>query len=293
MSNMKKYLLLILPLIFSLFYGCSSQSKDSLKPKVLVSIPPYIYFVEKIAGDFVSVSSLAPEGSNPHLFEPNPRQIQDVYDSKVWIRLGESFEKKIASTLSYHHKNLIVVNLSETVPLLRQEAEHKCKCHHHEEAMDLHIWMSPSLAKLQAAAIKDALLQAFPDQEENFLKNFAILVDELDQLHIAISKKLAPFKNQSLIVSHPAFGYFCEEFGLKQISIEVEGKDPRPKDIEKVVETSTHSCARLVLIQEQYNNKGALAIAEKLQLPWYSVDPYSKDYPKTLNDITYQLSLAQ
>ena len=90
-------------------------------------------------------------------------------------------------------------------------------------------------------------------------------------------------------MSHPAFGYFCRDFELEQISIEVEGKEPRPQDISSVLERAAKASVRLVLIQEQYNNKGALAIASNMDIPTFCTDPYSSNYKQTLLDITSQI----
>ncbi len=292
---MQKYLItLILSLFIPFFTGCSSKDPSSSKPRVLVSIPPYIYFVKKIAGDLVEVSTLAPEGSNPHLFEPTPKQIQEVYGSTVWIKLGESFEHKISETLHKNHKNLIIVDLSQHIPLSDEPHEHRCSCchHTHNEARDLHLWMSPILAKKQAISICQALQEAVPEHGEIFKGRLEIFLTELDQLHSTIEEQLKPFAKQAIIVSHPAFGYFCEDFGIKQISIETEGKEPRPHDISKVLQSVENTLVKLVLIQEQYNNKGALAIANQLELPVCNIDPYSTRYDEMLLKISDQIAKA-
>ena len=287
----KSYLFLITALFIPLFSSCSSNSAAPTKPRVLVSIPPYLYFVEKIAGDVVEASSLAPEGTNPHIFEPSPKQIQEVYQAKVWIKLGESFEQKIATTLSDQHKNLIVVDLSKEIPLYSDH--HGCACHGHDhshaESADLHIWMSPILAKLQANAIAKALIQAFPEHRDLFYQRLDLFQKELDSLYAEIKEKLTPYAHEAILVSHPAFGYFCRDFELEQISIEVEGKEPRPQDISSVLERAAKASVRLVLIQEQYNNKGALAIASNMDIPTFCTDPYSSNYKQTLLDITSQI----
>jgi ABC-type Zn uptake system ZnuABC Zn-binding protein ZnuA len=127
--------------------------------------------------DSVETICLVPEGSNPHLFEPTPRQVQGVYEAKVWISLGEAFEK-ITSTLSSNHKDLKIVDLSKLVPLDHSARSCSCAHHHSHESQDLHIWLSPKLAQKQALAIEQALSQAFPDQSDVF-KNLDTFLTEL------------------------------------------------------------------------------------------------------------------
>lgn len=294
---MKKcYLLIFIIFLIPFISSCSQSSSASAKPRVLVSIPPYLYFVEKIAGDAVEVSTLAPEGANPHIFEPTPKQVQEAYQAKVWIRIGESFEQKIAKTLSSQHKDLTIVDLSKEISLLASH-EH-CECGHpHEEtdaeSGDLHFWMSPILAKKQAQTIAKALTETFPEHRELFSRRLATFETELEALNLKIKEKLSPFAHQAVLVSHPAFSYFCHDYDLEQISIEIEGKEPRPQDISSVIQKTESTPVRLVLIQEQYNNKGAIAIAHKLHVPTFSVDPYTSQYEKMLLEITEQIAEAR
>ena len=295
---MKKIYIFTLLLVGCFFVSCSGNKEkktttECLKPKVAVSIPPYIYFVKKIAMDSVETICLVPEGSNPHLFEPTPKQVQGVYESKVWISLGEAFEKKITSTLTNNHKDLKIVDLSKLVPI--DHSAHSCSCAHHHnhesyESEDLHIWMSPKLAQKQALAIEQALSRAFPEQSDAFKKNLDIFLTELSDIDREIACILSPFKNQAVLVSHPAFGYFCKDYDLEQISIEIEGKEPRPKDISEILNRAKNSQVRVVIIQDQHNNKGALAIANKLKIPVFSTDPYSSDYIQTLLSISKQIA---
>jgi zinc transport system substrate-binding protein len=103
---------------------------------------------------------------------------------------------------------------------------------------------------------------------------------------LVFGKVRSPFSGLSFFWSHPAFGYYCQEFGLKQLSIEYEGKDPLPQDIVQTLEEAKKSKVRAVFIQKQYNNKGAELIAEKLGLPVYLVDPYAEEYFENLRFIT-------
>lgn len=282
-----------------LLYSCgkSDQPKSSL-PSVVVSIPPYIYFVEKIAGDAVSVQSLVPEGANPHIFEPSPKQMQIASKAILWVTIGESFEKKIAAPLKEQNPSLYIVDAAKDIELLALSEEHETHHHHNhhhncsateEEAQDRHIWLSPKLAKQQAQQIGLALIKLFPEKKELFTQRLEIFLSELDLLDQEIKEQLGPNKNQAILVSHPAFAYFCKDYNLEQISIESEGKDPLPRDVEETLEKAAKLDVTSVLLQAQYNNKGAELIAEKLQLKTHLVDPYSADYEKNLRHLAHLL----
>jgi zinc transport system substrate-binding protein len=146
--------------------------------------------------------------------------------------------------------------------------------------------MSPKLAKVQVEKIFTTLCATYPNYQEQFQKGFDDLVQDLEQLDADLSQELAPFAGDALLVSHPAFAYYCADYHLKQLSIECEGKDPLPQDIEKTVKEAKSAHVQSILTQPQYNNKAAILIGEQLHLPVYEVDPYAQDYIQNLRHIT-------
>lgn len=258
--------------------GCQSPEKKSVAtssqkntPVVAISLPPYAYFVKKIAQDTVHITPIVPIESNPHHFEPTPKQVEIVQEAKLWIRSHETFEDKIIKVLSEKTPQLAIIDLAASVP---------------EEEEDRHIWLSPKLAQGQANAIAEALIDLLPENKEMYQKNLEAFIEELKELDVEISNKLDTHKDEAILTSHPAFAYFCKDYGLVQLSIECEGKDPLPQDLENTLTAAkAHKIAR-ILLQPQYNNRGAELIAEHLALPVSSIDPYSSDYVGMLRQIT-------
>jgi zinc transport system substrate-binding protein len=278
---MKK--ILISSLLLSLLLvmaSCSKPEKKQASPTVLVSIPPYAYFVEKIAGDTLSIQTLVPAGANPHHYEPSPKQIQQARASALWVAVGEPAEQKMALVMKEQNPQIAILDLSTQLPLL--EHEHQGCSHHHEESRDLHFWLSPKLAKKQAELIAERLIAVFPENASIYKVRLAQFVEELTQLDREIAFLLKPQKGQAILASHAAFGYFCQDYGLIQLAIESEGKDPLPKEAERTLSQAEKLHIKSVLLQAQYNNKGAELIAEKLHLPTYLIDPYSADYMENM-----------
>lgn len=257
------------------------QAAQSSVPSVLVSLAPYAYLVKKISNDTVSVHTLIPLNADPHLFEPTPKQIEDVSRTRLWFRVGEPFEKKLLTVLKQRTPSLKDVPLWESVPSLLpthecHHSEDSHHCHHHEDK-DLHIWLSPKLVIEQARAIAKALIEFVPEHKQLYETNLRQLVKDLEALDLEIATTLAPLKGQAILVSHPALGYFCKEYGLIQLSIETEGKDPLPQAVAQTVEAAKTLHVRRVFAQAQHNNKGAQLIAKQLALPLHTIDPYSAD----------------
>lgn len=291
----KRFSLLLFILLASFIAGCQKKAPHlEQKPTVLVSLAPYVYFVEKIAGETVKIETVIPAGVNPHLFEPTPRQVEEISRGQVWLCIGESFEKKISKVLKERDPNLLLVDLCQGIELLTfsEDSQEACCGHCHEEGKDRHIWLSPSLAKIQASTIAYALIERYPEHSEQYRAGLETLQAELDNLDEKISKRLEPLAGDAILVSHPAFGYFCKEYNLVQLSIEFEGKDPLPRQMEATLKMAQEHHVATVLTQAQYNNKAAELIAEKLHLPIYQVNPYSTDYLANLWEIATVISHA-
>ena len=227
---MKKAIFLCFALLFVCF-SCGKPAPAVEKPRVLVSVPAHQYFVEKIGGDTLSVHPLVPAGANPHIFEPTPREVEKTQGAALWFTVGESFESKILKVLKERNSSLLAVSMCEGLDLIGGT----CSCH----SYDRHIWLSPKQSKLQAQTIAASLIQAFPAHEGLYKHNLNGLLSELEALDLKLTAMLQPLKGETLLVSHPAFGYFCKDYGLRQISVEHEGKDPLPQHIASILEGQT------------------------------------------------------
>ncbi len=269
---------------FLFFWGCSSPSPTEKKPLILTSIDPYAFLVERIAGDTVSVVTLVPSGANPHIFEPSPRDASMVTQACAWVCAGESFETKILSLLGSAAPRLRVLDMSSGVDLIRS---HSCCMH---EAADRHIWMSPTITKDLAGRVTQMLCELFPQNKSLYERNLSVLVEELVVLHLQIQEILSSSRNALLVLSHPSLGYFCKEYHLEQLSVEVEGKDPLPRDIAHLLEHVRGRFVKKVFVQQGYNNKGAERVAERLGLSTCEIDPYSKNYIENLRFIASSIA---
>jgi zinc transport system substrate-binding protein len=269
-------------IVFLLFFSCNKEEQNS---SVLVTIPPYGYFVERISQNKLQMEILVPPGTNPHVYEPNPKQVKNILGVRVWFQTGEILEQKILTVLKEYNPQLQAVDLSQGFPLLTQQ-----HCDHHDEGRDVHIWMSPKLAQKQARIIAETLTAAFPNEKATFDEGLQQLLHDLEALDAEIRERLKPYAGDAILVSHPAFGYFCAEYGLIQLSVECDGKDPLPQDIIETLHEAEEHYVRTVLTQTQYNNKGAILIAEKLKLPVYQVDPYAIDYIENLRHLSRMIA---
>lgn len=251
---------------------------------VLVSVAPHKYFVEKIAKDKLSIGLMVPAGASSHTYEPTPRQMIEAGKADIWFQIGEGFEARAGQSLQNHNPRLQLVNLQNGLDLIY---EHSCchSSHCHENCIDPHFWLSARQGKIQARTIADTLSSAYPQHRQFFEQNLNLFLEELDLLDKKIVALLEPQKKRTILVSHPAYAYFCRDYNLKQLSIEFEGKDPTPQQLTNLIQMARSVPIKKIFVQMQYSNKGAKLIAQQLGAEIVTLDPYAENYEKTMLDI--------
>jgi zinc transport system substrate-binding protein len=255
-------------------------------PTVLVSVAPHQFFVEKIAKGTVQVQLMVPAGASAHTYEPTARQMMTAAKAEMWFRIGEPFENKAIEALKSHHPSLKIVDLRDHLDLISHDQNHPgggcCCC---PGAVDLHFWLSTRQAEIQAKTIADALSKAYVGYANFYQSNLISFQQELKELDEKIKRVLAPLKNRRILVSHPAYAYFCRDYDLEQFSIEVEGKDPSPQQMTKLLTLARRYNFHRIFIQMQYNNKAAKLVADTLGARLIVLDPYSEHYLSSMLEI--------
>lgn len=297
---MKKYLLSALVFLFLTIFiaSCHTAFKSTKgdKPVVLVSIPPYISIVQAIAGDTVEVRSAINTSFDSHTSEITPRQAQMIQMCDLWIGVGEPYEKKLLTSLREAKKEVRVLQLNENTTLLSyaNDVNFVDACTDtnlpDSSAHDLHFWMSPRRLVAQTERINQALSDMNPEFAKQYNQNAKNYISAIKNLDMKITKQLNPYRKKAIIVSHPFLGYLCHDYDISQIAVECEGKSPHAQSINRILSLARNYKAVCVFITPQHNNKGALLVAEKLNLKTYRVDPLAEDpldtIQKVVDDIT-------
>ncbi len=267
-------------LLLSPFYLLGSE--------VLVSVAPYRFMVQEIAGDTVSVQLMVPPGASSHTYEPTPKEIMKASKADIWFTIGEPFERRAVPSLKSFNAKLQQVDLKKGLDLIYDDHHHSC-CHG-EGGADLHFWLSPRLDKIQATTIAEALIARYPDNEELYRKNLETFLQRLDALNDEIAKITKNTKQRTIMVSHPAYAYFVRDYGFTQLPIEYSGKDPSARQLQRVIEEARRSGVSTIYVQPQYSNKGANLIAEQIGANIVSMDPYGENLFESLRHIADQFS---
>ena len=274
-------------LIYCFFTLFSSTYADV--PSVLVSVAPHKFFVEQIAKETLQVHLMVPAGASSHTYEPTAKQMIAASHAYLWFRIGEPFENRAIQAFISHHPEMGIVDLRNGLDLITaEEGQARCGCC--PGSVDLHFWLSAREAQIQAKTIADSLILTFPAYANFYQKNLNAFQQTLRELDDNIKTILEPLKNRNILVSHPAYAYFCRDYSLKQYSIEVEGKDPSPQQMTKLLNFARESQIKKIFIQMQYNNKAAKLVASTIGAHLIVLDPYSEKYLSTMLEIAHAFS---
>lgn len=256
--------------IFVLFSLVASPVYSRLT--VFVSIIPQSYIVKAIAGDKVEIKVLIGKGQTPHSFKPTPRQITDLSKANLFFRIGASFENQIIKKIKNVNRQLLIADMSNGVRKRRVE-EHG----HEHGGDDPHIWLSPLLIKKQAQNVARVLSELDLNNRSFYNQRYKEFIALVEKEYVFLVRKLLPYSGSTIFVYHPAFGYFLEAFGLKQKSVEIEGKSPTPKALTNLIKQMRKHNSNVIFVQPQFSKDSAQVIANAVDGQVVFLDPLSEN----------------
>ncbi|MGL6194739.1 MAG: metal ABC transporter solute-binding protein, Zn/Mn family, partial [Thermoguttaceae bacterium] len=278
---------------------------DSDKLPVIVTIEPQVFFLQQIGGDRVSVEVLVPTGKEPETYTPTPDKIKRLARGKVFFQIGFPSEETLLPKLKTLCPNLLIVDTRDGIKLRSLESHshaHETADDNNEEEKgnnasghdlhencggtpDPHTWLSPTNAIIQAKKITETLIELDPAGKDVYQKNSEKLVAELEKLREELKTALEPASGKTIYVFHPAYGYFCDEFGLKQKAIEFEGKSPKAKELAEWVRNAKEDKVQVLLIQPEFNPVPAEKIAKEIGAKVIKHSTLGRDYFTELRDL--------
>ena len=266
---------------------------------VFVSILPQKFIVEQIGAGAVNVAVMVAPGASPHTYEPKPAQMAALSKAGLYFSVGVSFEKAWLPRFAAANRRMKIVPMDkgiEKLPMVdhaHADDDHDHAHHNHGHAhdqkphshahphahqehdslLDPHIWLSPPLVKVMARHTLEALLALAPEHAELFQRNYEAFTRRLDELHTRIGQILADSQGQPFMVFHPSWGYFAHAYGLVQIPIEIDGKEPKPAQIRQLIQEAREHGIKVVFVQPQFSARSARMIADALDGQVLEADP--------------------
>lgn len=267
---MKKiYALTLLALASIWLAACSSQQEPTTKTEeetisVYTTVYPLQYFTERIGGDAVNVKSIYPPGADEHTFDPTQKDMMALADADLFFYIGlglEGFVNNAEKTLKNEHVKMIATSEAITEDMLEESPEehdhdHEGHDHHHGD-LDPHVWISPVLSDALAYSVKEALIEIAPNKKEEFQNNFESLREDLLLLDRQFIEMASDAKTKTFFVSHAAFGYLADTYGLEQVAIAGlnSQSEPSQKELATLVEHSKELGVKYIFFEQNVSSK--------------------------------------
>jgi zinc transport system substrate-binding protein len=274
-----------------------STGEDDQRINAIVSILPQREFVRAVGEDQVSVKVLIPPGSSPATYDLSPQDLIAIEEADVYFRIGHvPFEKSHMDQIKSVNPKLIIIDTSESVPLrffgsdeeYGHEGAHENSQEgeeHDNEGADPHIWLSPALVKLQVESIHDALAGMDAENSAEYRLNADAYISRLNDLDADLEEAFKELDNNVLLVFHPAWGYFADEYGLEQIAIERGGKEPTASELQAIIDTSKRENVKVIFVQAQFDKSIAESVAEEIGVVVVQIDPLAENYVENLRGV--------
>lgn len=289
-------------LLLILFLACSPRvDRPDGRLRVVVSILPQADFVRAVGGPRVEVTVMVGPGQSHETYEPTPRQVAELSSADVYFTAGIPLEAGLVRRLAASSPQLRVEDISrpvEKIPGQACHAEHPAGGHDHPagnvhpgeqghpvDTADFHTWMSPRNVKTMCRVIRDTLSTLDPGHRAEYEANCRRYEGQLDALDRRIAEIVAPVRGGVLFVYHPAFGYFCRDYGLRQEAVETEGKEPSSARLARLVDAAKAKGVRVIFVQPQFAARSAEALASAIGGAVVAIDPLPENYLREMETL--------
>lgn len=255
------------------------------KINIVVSIPPQQSYVEEIGKDLVNITLLAPIGTNPNFYEPKRSQMTAVEQAHVYFTIGGNFEKAWLPKMINQNKNMEIIDSSSGIEKTTMKSKNISD--NQSPKKDVHVWTTPKNIAIIGKNIYETLVRYDIKNKDQYTKNYEEFLEKVrktDEEIKTIFKDLK--KDTKFMVYHPAWGYFAKEYHLEQLPIESEGKEVKPKELQKMVEKAKSNNVKAILTQPEFSTKGAQVIANELGIKVVEISPINPNWSENLINLT-------
>jgi zinc transport system substrate-binding protein len=245
------------------------------RSEVVTAFYPLAFLAERIGGRAAQVTDLTPAGAEPHDLELTASQVGALIEADLVIYLGEGFQPAVEDVITDLEPGRALDVLSGRELLGSDHSGDEGDEHDDEGAFDPHLWLSPTTFAGIAQDVGSKLAELDPANAGVYEDNTAELVSDLESLDADFQAGLADCDRREIIVSHAAFGYLTEEYGLEQVGI--AGIDPEaeptPRRLAEVARFARDNDVSTVFFEELVSPDVAETLASEVGIETEVLNP--------------------
>lgn len=268
----------------------TSRSKNNEERIITVTMEPQRYFTEAIAGDKFKVVSMVPKGSSPETYDPTPQQLVALSESDAYFRIGYiGFEVMWMDRLMDNAPHTQVFDTSEGIDLI-YESQHQHGDHFHYGGVEPHVWNSTINARIIAQNTFKALSSLDKENEAYYLERYDSLMQHIEEVEQKIARILSSGADHGFMIYHPALSYFARDYGLIQVSIEEDGKEPSPAHLKQLIDICNEEDINVIFIQPEFDQRNAQLIARETNTKIVPINPLAYEWDEEMIRVAESLA---
>jgi len=248
------------------------------RPTVAVSVPPQAWLVERLADGLVDVVVMVPPGANPATYEPELTERRAFARASLYVKVGHPhfpFEVAWLDRLLRDRPDLPVVDGTRGITAF---------------ASDPHLWLSPSRMAAMTGPLTDALVGLLPAEADAIRKRESVLRDELTATDARLREIFADSRGKTFLALHPAWGYLADEYGLVQLAIQRENREPDPRWLAELIERARALRIEVVFSQPHVDPASARVVAAAIGARVEAIDPLARAWHRNLVHVAERLA---
>jgi ABC-type Zn uptake system ZnuABC Zn-binding protein ZnuA len=249
--------------------------------------------VQQIGGDLVDVSVLLPPGSDPHSFQPAPKDAAQIADADLIFANGAGLEEFLKPLLESAGGQAPVIEVSDGVTLLEAAAHEKEYQDDDEHASgDPHTWFDPQNVMIWVDNISQALQETDPQNRQVYADNAQAYRKKLQELDRWISEQVQsiPLENRKLVTDHTSLTYFAKRYGFEQVGAIIPAystlAETSAQELAKLEENILSQAIQAIFVSESVNSALAQRVAQDtgVQLVYLNLSSLGQPGGENSND---------
>ena len=290
-------------------WGSATQAANAA---VVASLKPLGFIASAIADGVTDTEVLLPDGASEHDYSLRPSDVKRLQGADLVVWIGpemEAFMEKSVKNIP-NAKQVTIAQLNDVKPLLMKGADdddddhghddassEKSDEHHHHGDYNMHLWLSPEIARASAVAIHEKLVELMPQSRAKLDANLKDFEAQLASTETQVGNELAPLKGKGYFVFHDAYGYFEKQFGLTPLGHFTVNPEIQPgaQRLHEIRTQLVEQKATCVFAEPQFRPAVVEAVARGTSVRMGTLDPLGTNiklgktsYSEFLNQLANQ-----
>ena len=283
----------ILTAVTALFLlACCTSTPDGRR-RLTVSIPAQKWLLDSIVGNRFEVLSMLSDGANPEVFEPSISQMTSMEHSEAYFTVGGlPFEQATMHRIKENFPSMRIIDPDRYIDHVTGTHHHHHGDECHDDGADPHTWSSLRNARAMARAMYEDVVRLDPAGKKYYTARYRDLDHHLKELDDSVAAALRPYHGRAVLVWHPSLSYFVRDYGLKQISIENEGKEASPAQYRRQIDLARSQEPLVFFLQREFDSRQGASMAEELGLRTAEISVMEADIPRQIRKLTNDITSA-